>query len=402
VARIWLAAVGLVLGGFLALAPVASALTLGESTDPSTTSSIAEVESCTANLFYTQLATDAAYSYTVPAGGGMITSWSTNTQGATAGAPITLLVLQPGSSSSYTVVGLDSVTLPNPLPTGNVATFNLTSPIAAAAGDVLGLYAPAGGANCFFESGPIPTAEEAVLGSAPTAPAVGSSYTATSPAPNTLIDVSANLVQSQDVEVSGAATPSSISAGGAAAYAFSVGNNGPDSLPTTFTDTIPSGLKILAAAAGSGSCTTAGQAVTCTITGLAAGTTTPVLIIVSAASAGGDTDTATVSSAFPDANPANNSATATLTVTTPPVPTPASCKVIKLAGAPLAVAKAALPALNCTVGKTTKKASKSVRKGDVISTAPAAGKTLAAGTKVNIVVSSGPLPKKKKKQKKKK
>jgi beta-lactam-binding protein with PASTA domain len=41
-----------------------------------------------------------------------------------------------------------------------------------------------------------------------------------------------------------------------------------------------------------------------------------------------------------------------------------------------------------------------LRKGFVISTSPGPGKTLANGTKVNIVVSSGP-PKKKKKKKKK-
>ncbi|HWF34321.1 MAG TPA: PASTA domain-containing protein, partial [Solirubrobacteraceae bacterium] len=99
-----------------------------------------------------------------------------------------------------------------------------------------------------------------------------------------------------------------------------------------------------------------------------------------------------------DPTPADNAATATLTVTAPPVPPRPSCKTVKLAGAPLAVAKVALPALNCKIGKTTKKASKQIPKGDVISTSPGAGKTLANGTKVNLVVSSGP-PKKKHKKK---
>jgi hypothetical protein len=79
-----------------------------------------------------------------------------------------------------------------------------------------------------------------------------------------------------------------------------------------------------------------------------------------------------------------------ITAATPP------CQVTKLAGARLAVAKTVLQAHNCRIGKTTKKASVKVAKGHVISTNPGAGKTLAPGAKVNIVVSSGPAKHKKK------
>jgi beta-lactam-binding protein with PASTA domain len=56
-----------------------------------------------------------------------------------------------------------------------------------------------------------------------------------------------------------------------------------------------------------------------------------------------------------------------------------------------------LPLVNCKVGKVKKAKSKSVPKGDVISTNPGGGKKLAAGTKVAIKASSG-KPKKKAKK----
>jgi hypothetical protein len=84
-----------------------------------------------------------------------------------------------------------------------------------------------------------------------------------------------------------------------------------------------------------------------------------------------------------------------------PVPPPAPpCQVTKLSGRLLAVAKSVIAGHNCKVGKTTKKASKKVRKGYVISTTPGPGSTRPAGTAVNIVVSSGPPKQKKHKTKK--
>jgi hypothetical protein len=59
------------------------------------------IYSCGANEFFTQASLSAASpSYTIPAGGGVIDSWSTGTKGATAGSQITLLVLQPTSSTT--------------------------------------------------------------------------------------------------------------------------------------------------------------------------------------------------------------------------------------------------------------------------------------------------------------
>ncbi len=368
--RIRIAVVVLVVAGLVAVAPSsASALTLGTTTFPAGVTATG----CPAGAFFTESATDSAYDYMVPAGGGQISSWSTSTTEATAGAPLTLLVLRP-NGTEYTIVGFDSETLPTPLPASGIATFNLASPITVKGGELLGLYGSATTVACYFSGPAIPTAEMITAGAPVGAPSVGANYKSTVSAGSYLVNVAANLVQSLDAGVSGSATPSPITAGNAAEYAFTVTNGGLATGPITFTDAVPSGLSIISAVAGSGDCSTAGQAVTCMISGLTAGASAPVSIIVSASNPGSYADAASVSASLPDPNPANNSAAATLIVN--PVPAPAAipappappvlplanCTVLQLAGAPLAVAKVVIPALNCKVGKITSKASKTVHK----------------------------------------
>ncbi len=65
------------------------------------------------------------------------------------------------------------------------------------------------------------------------------------------------------------------------------------------------------------------------------------------------------------------------------------CKVPKLKGKTLSQAKAALKKANCALGKVTKAKSKTVKKGRVISSKPAAGVTKPWGTLVNLKISRG-------------
>jgi beta-lactam-binding protein with PASTA domain len=67
------------------------------------------------------------------------------------------------------------------------------------------------------------------------------------------------------------------------------------------------------------------------------------------------------------------------------------CLVPKVKGKKLSAAKSALTQANCAAGKVTKKFSK-VKKGRVISQRPKPGTNLAAGAKVNLVVSKGKKP----------
>ena len=75
----------------------------------------------------------------------------------------------------------------------------------------------------------------------------------------------------------------------------------------------------------------------------------------------------------------------TVSTSAPPVP---HCKVPKLIGRGLTPAKHAIRAAHCSVGRVRYVRSKATR-GRVVGQGPRAGRTLAVGTKVNLVVSRG-------------
>jgi hypothetical protein len=78
----------------------------------------------------------SAVSYTVPAGGGTITSWSTLADATNLG-PVGLEVWRPTTTQfSYLLVGLSPLMTLTP---STLNTFNLAAPIAVQAGDLLGL-----------------------------------------------------------------------------------------------------------------------------------------------------------------------------------------------------------------------------------------------------------------------
>ena len=78
----------------------------------------------------------SAVSYAVPAGGGAITSWSTLADATNVG-PVGLEVWRPTTTQfTYLLVGLSPLMTLTP---STVNTFNLASPIAVQAGDLLGL-----------------------------------------------------------------------------------------------------------------------------------------------------------------------------------------------------------------------------------------------------------------------
>ncbi len=340
--------------------------------------------------------TSVAPSYTVPEGGGAIESWSYATAGAAAGMPISLVVLHQTAPTSFEVITSDTEILPTPLPASGVATFNLTVPILVKGGDLLGLESSLATGICYY-SNSVPADSISIGKAMSTAP--GTSYLQEGSAPGYGVNLSAVLDQDEDAGLSETVGPASITAGGVGIFRMHVSNGGPVQGPITLVDTVPAGVNLIAAAANSGNCTVSSQVVTCTITEKT-GETSEVDIAVSAPTAGSFTNGGAVV-ATGDPNPGNNSASATLTVNAPPAPPAPACKVIALAGAQLSLAKLVIPALNCTLGKTTSEHSKKIRKGLVIKTTPGAGATLAAGTTVNVVISSGP-PKKKAKKKAKK
>jgi uncharacterized repeat protein (TIGR01451 family) len=381
----WACAMTLAVVGPLTFAAAASASTLGVTTQPSGSTAVP----C-GGAVIAQGTDDSTTPYHVPAGGGQISQWQTVTTGDTPGTALTFAVLRSAGGSNYTVVGADSETVPNPLPSGGVATYPLATPIQVRAGDTLALYAGGAGVNCYFDGGSTPAGDSliALTDSSPP-PSAGQTITMTGvPSPPTFtLNVAATLgpgLQDAAVTTSG---PSRASAGQTALLSSTVTNNGPDEAPITFRDTVPPGMTIDSAVAGGGSCSVSSQTVTCTISGLATGQSAPVAVVATPSSPGSYTNNVSVAppSGWTDPNTANSSASATFNVG---LSLPAKCVVPKLKAASSSLAKTVLTDLGCRV-KTTKAHSNSVRKGSVVKTKPGHG-TYPYHKRITVVISSGP------------
>jgi uncharacterized protein DUF11/PASTA domain-containing protein len=370
-------------------AAAGAAVTLGTTTQPSDSTP----GECGMGGMAAQFTSDPGTPYSVPEPGGTITQWQTNTAGDTAGQPLELVVLGATGNGSYTVVAIDAEAVPKPLPADGIATFTPPTPLPVGTGDVVGLYQFGNGAqNCYWSGGSI-SADDGLGAFEPSSPpAPGQSVSPLATLPNSVVDVSATVVLlSQDAGVTTSVGPASAAPGRLALLSSTVGNQGPGTGPITFVDHVPSGLTI-DAAAGSGGCSISGQTVTCTITGLAVGQSTPVDVVVTPSAAGAYSNSVSVAVAAgtPDPNPANNAASATLVVGSPP--STVKCLVPQLKGAPSGLAKTVLTDLACKV-KVSHSHSSAVHKGLVITTKPGAG-TYAAQTTVTLLVSSGPKKKK--------
>jgi uncharacterized repeat protein (TIGR01451 family) len=382
----------------LALAPAALAdATIGSTTPPSGSSPGSIPPS---DVFIAPGTDDPGVPYRVPAGGGKITSWSVNVNGATVGTPVSLLVLRP-SGGSFLVVARNDQTLPAPLPVDGVATFSLTTAVPVEPNDIIARYVRSGETTTqFFQGGTPAPSSNLVSGPAPD-PAPDQTLTVSSgpdgaSPPGYRLNLSAVVAPNpQDLSLSQSAAPSQIELGNIAQFVMEVHNSG--GLGTAFgtvSDTVPSGLSVLSASTSSGPCSIAGQAVSCPVSVPSGGGST-VYITVRPTSAGTATNSASVASTGTDPNSANNSASAGLTVVPARVGDgPFICLVPSLKGLPLATAKRILKLVKCRAGKVKSAPSRKLRKGSVISTKPGAGAKLKVNAKVAITVSSGP-PKKK-------
>jgi hypothetical protein len=393
----WFASAAVLL---LLAAPAAATadITLGTATQPAGS----DPHGCLGTHVLAQLTSDPSTSYVVPAGGGEITRWQMNTSGSTPGSTVIFGVLAPLGLNTYSIVGTDSETLPDPLPADHIASFTLATPIAVSGGETLALNSLAGPDTvCYWSGGATPMGDSVIVLDPGTTPSQLSESTlagSISPAAFTL-NLAVTLVSHEDAGVTTSSLPTSTSPGSTAVLASTVTNAGPASAPITFTDNIPAGLQVDAVAAGPGACTVTGQNVTCTINGLLPGQSAPVDIVVTASAAGRYASSPSVAPPgdITDPNSANNTASAALTVTAPSAPptgaAPAApvtqrCVVPPLRGVPAAVARRALRLLGCTVGRV-KVVSSHVAKGAVTATSPHAG-TFAVGHVVTLQVSSGP------------
>jgi uncharacterized repeat protein (TIGR01451 family) len=149
------------------------------------------------------------------------------------------------------------------------------------------------------------------------------SVTSATPDPNSSNNsatVSGSIVNNQSADLSVAASgPSSVTTGTNASYTITLTNNGPDAAQNVvLTDTLPTGSSFVSITPAAGnpdsfSFTQSGGTVTGTAGSVASGNTDTFTLVVSAptnlANGANFSDTASVTSATPDPNSSNNSAT---------------------------------------------------------------------------------------------
>jgi hypothetical protein len=160
----------------------------------------------------------------------------------------------------------------------------------------------------------------------------------------------------------------------------------------TATIRLPEGVTFVSTGRGvptSFDCASAGRTVTCSSRHIGADLTSNVNLSLRAARAGPYTFGATVRiDGLSDTDASNNAAE--LTVTVGPAPPAATCTVPNVRGRTQAAARRAILAAGCRPGPIRATTSTTVPKGRVVRQTPAAGRRVARGTAVTVVVSRGP------------
>ncbi len=171
-----------VIGSVVAAATVVLATTAMAAT---TIGSLATTPLPCAGPYDTVQATSTGASYTIPAGGGAITSWSTQA-GANTGSAALEVWRPTAVAGSYLLVGAGPVT---PLTPSTLNSFTLATPISVQAGDLLGLRFE-GSVGCGQSTANAGDAYGYALGT--TAPAAGTTV-AMRTATNFLLNVTATV-----------------------------------------------------------------------------------------------------------------------------------------------------------------------------------------------------------------
>ncbi|MBI1741721.1 DUF11 domain-containing protein [Candidatus Acetothermia bacterium] len=236
---------------------------------------------------------------------------SDNPDPVNAGATLTytLQVTNNGPSTAT------SVTVTDTLPAG--VTFVSASGAGWNCGQAAGVV------TCTMASLPVGAASPITITVA--APSEGGTITDTASVSSQTVDSNPNnntdtedttVISVADLSIVKSDNPDPVNAGATLTYTLQVTNNGPSTAATvSVSDTLPAGVTFVSASGSGWSCSQAVGIVTCTRTSLAVGTASPITITVTAPNEAGTLiDTATVTSASTDPNPANNTDTEDTTV----------------------------------------------------------------------------------------
>jgi uncharacterized repeat protein (TIGR01451 family) len=206
------------------------------------------------------------------------------------------------------------------------------------------------------------------------------------PSPAVTFEATTSAPLLADLSVTMSDDPDPALVGDDVSYVATVQNAGPLSAPdATLTATLPPGVSFVAAESSQGGCSRSDAVVTCSLGAVAVGGSAKVTVDVIVTRAGEPTISATVSGPRQDPSQANNSTTQQTTVQAP-------CVVPNVRGKLLPAARQAIARSHCSTGKITRKYSRKVRKGRVVSQAPEPGARLPNGDPVSLVVSRGPRP----------
>jgi uncharacterized repeat protein (TIGR01451 family) len=243
-----------------------------------------------------------------------------------------------------------AVTLSDPFPAGSTfvsssqtagPTFACTNPPVGSGGTVSCTISTFGAGMSAGFSITLHTPSSLAAGATLTNTANVSSTTTDPDPTNSSASTTATVSPEADLSVSKSGSPPSVVSGSNITYTISVTNNGPsDSSSVSFSDVVPANTTLVSQSQTAGpafTCSTppAGGTgtTTCTIATLpnGLGATFSIVVNVDAgASAGTITNTANVTSATPDANAGNDSASATTAVTTS-APSTADVSIVKSA-----------------------------------------------------------------------
>jgi uncharacterized repeat protein (TIGR01451 family) len=123
---------------------------------------------------------------------------------------------------------------------------------------------------------------------------------------------------SADVSVTNADSPDPVQVNQNITYTLTARNNGPSTATNVqLTDTLPAGVTFVSATGPRGFGCTGTTTITCPLGSMINGQTITITIVVTVTQSGTVNNTATITSAENDPNPANNSATASTTVSSP-------------------------------------------------------------------------------------
>ena len=147
---------------------------------------------------------------------------------------------------------------------------------------------------------------------------IGAPFTYRTAAATIPVTAQANLTLTKISVSDNPATPDTVDAGGRVTSTLTVTNAGPNAATSVVvTDTLPDGVSPVSATWSAGSCSTAGQTITCAVGAVPNGGTVTVTVVsqVDAAFTGDTiTNAASVTSAVTDPAPEDNAAAATTTV----------------------------------------------------------------------------------------